>query len=94
LNMPLDQLRAVTQHSQCRDGAEAAGLKIYRRPVVDLSVNHGIHKVHDLRREFGHGSRLAGAVARTIIASPEIGRSLPEALGVLVGGQSFPRVSC
>ena len=40
MNMPLDHLGAVAQHSQGGDGAEAAGLNVDRRAVVYLAVDY------------------------------------------------------
>ena len=90
LNMPPDQFWAVPQHSQCGDGAEAASLKVDRRPIVDLAIDNRIDQFHDLRRQLGHGRRRARISSGSVVAASEVSRSLSQVLGAVAGGQSCP----
>ena len=70
--MPLDHLRAVAQHNQRGDGAEAAGPQVNGRPVVYFAIYHRVNETHDLRGKLGHGSRWLRVVLRPVIPHPEV----------------------
>ncbi len=74
--MALDHLRAVPQHHQCGDGAEAAGPEVDRGAVVYLAVDHGINQPHHIRRQLRHRRRRLRVVFRPVVAHAEFRRGL------------------
>ena len=69
--VPLQQLRAVAQDSQSGNGAQAAGLEVHRRTVVDLAVDNLVHQLHYFRGKFRHSGRRAGISLPAVIPEPE-----------------------
>ena len=82
--MPLDHLRAMAQDHQGRDGAQAAGLQVYGRPVIDLTIDDRVHQTHHFRRQLGHGRRRDGIVVWTVVALPKVDGGLVQVLGVVL----------
>ena len=77
-DVPLDHLRAVAQHDQSGDGAEAAGLEVHGGPVVYLAVDDCIHQPHYVRSQLRHGRRWLRVVFRAVVTHPEIRGGLLE----------------
>ena len=73
--MAPDKLRAVAQHYQGGDGAEATGPEVDGGAVVDLAVDHRVHQPHHVGRQFFHGGRGLRIVVRPVVAQPELGGS-------------------
>jgi hypothetical protein len=82
-DVPFDHLRAVSQDDQGRDGAEAAGLQVHGRPVVDLAVDNRVNQAHYFGRQFGHGGRRHRIIVRTVVALPKIQGSLVQVFSAL-----------
>ena len=81
-DVPLDHLRAVSQYNQGRDGAQAPGLEIHLRTVVNLAVDYCVHQPHDVRSQFRHGCRRLRVVFRTVVMHPELRGGFLEVDGV------------
>ena len=75
-DVALDHLRAVAEHHQRGDGAEAAGLQVDGRAVVDFAVDDGVHEAHYIGRQLGHRRRGLRIVLRPVVAHTEIGCGL------------------
>ena len=75
-DVPLEHLRAVAQHHQRGDGAEAAGLQVNGGAVVYFAIDHCIHQPHDLGGKLGHRRRGLRVVLRAVVARSEVGGSL------------------
>lgn len=87
LDVPANKLRAVAQHGERGDGAEAAGLKVDCRPVVNLSVYYGVDQFHDFGRQLGHGRRRPRTAFRAVVTASEVGRCFTQVLGATVPSQ-------
>ena len=75
-DVTLDHLRAVPQHDQGGDGAQAAGAQVYRGTVVNLAVDHLVNQPHHVWREFHHRRRRLGIVVGPVVEHPEFGGRL------------------
>jgi hypothetical protein len=72
-DVPLNHLWAVAQDHQRGDGAEAAGLQVNGRAVVNLAIDHRIHQPHNVGRQLDHGRRRLRIVVRPVVAHPKFG---------------------
>ena len=77
-DVPLDHLRAVAQHNQSGDGAEAAGLQVHGGPVIYLAVDYRIHQPHHIRGQLRHRRRWLRVVVGPVVTHTELGRSVIE----------------
>lgn len=75
-DVPLNHLRAVAQHYQRGDGAQAAGAQVDGGAVVNLAVDYLVHQLHHIRSKLHHGGGRLGIVVRAVVEHPEFGGSL------------------
>lgn len=90
-DMPLQQLRAMAQHCQRGDGAQAASLEVDRRAVVDLPVDYLVHHLHNFGGKLRHGGRLTRISFPAIISEPEFLRRPAQVFGAAFKRQREPR---
>ena len=84
-DVPLNHLRAVPQHYERCDGAEAAGLQVDGGAVVYLAVYDLVHQAHNLRRQLGHGCRWDRIVLGPVVALPEVEGGLVQVFACVFG---------
>ena len=75
-DVALDHLRAVPQHDQGGDGAQAAGAQVDGGTVVNLAVDHLVNQPHHVRGQFHHGRRRLGIIVGPVVEHPEFGGRL------------------
>ena len=75
-DVPLDHLRAVAQHHQRGDGAQAAGAQVNGGTVVNLAVDNLVDQLHHVRSQLHHGRGRLRVVVRAVVEHPEFGGGL------------------
>ena len=71
-DMPFYHLRAVSQHDQGSNCAEAPGLQVYGGAVVYLAIDHRIHQTHHFRSQFRHSRRRLRIIIRPVVPHAEL----------------------
>ena len=81
-DVPLNHLRAVAQHDQGGDGAQAAGAQVNGGTVVYLAVDYLIHQLHHVGSKLHHGGGRLRVVVRAVVPHTELGGGFLEVDGL------------